>query len=711
MAVLTCLVLALTGVGAVENSAPKVGIEAISKVVGKYEKAEFAIDLEKHYDNPFDPEEVLLDLMIKTPSGEKVVVPAFYCQNYERRKMGQGRGRANWYYPAGDGRWKARFAPTEKGVYSATARLKDNNGVGQSNTVRFECIGSENRGFLGAGGKDRRFFEFSDGEPFFVIGQNLAFIGSGQYVNLTKAEEIFRTFAGKGGNFLRIWTCCQDWALAVEARKSAWDRSWHRRNELVVPMPASESGSNQRKCILINGADGASVEVSPSHPVGLRPGQRYVLSGRFMAEGTNGLKVQLTSGSPPPVFAAAKKGSWQEFRHEFTAGGNSFWLGRLMLSLAGPGKVWIDNISLKEAGGGAELLWEADVNRSVRGYYNQLDCFILDKIIESAEQNGIYLMLCLLTRDLYMNSLSRVGSPEYQQAIDDACKFMRYAVARWGYSTSVAAWEYFNEMDPGKPVDKFYSEVGEYLDSIDIYNHLRTTSTWHPSAKDCRHDKIDIGQLHHYMRSGTDEEFKNEVAVLIEKTRFLREHAARKPALIGEFGLATEKWGLSDHMKQDSEGIHFHNSLWASAFVGGSGTAMFWWWDELDRQNAYDHYHPLARFLQGISFAGLASIKADVSADQVLILGYSDSEYAVFWLWDRRATWWSQVVEKNVPALLADIAVDLRGVKNGSYSVQWWDTRKGEVCREDRISAKAGRLLIAAPSFSRDIACRLRPAN
>ena len=258
---------------------------------------------------------------------------------------------------------------------------------------------------------------------------------------------------------------------------------------------------------------------------------------------------------------------WQTFRKEFVTGGNERWLGRVAFSLVGPGTVWLDALSLKEAAGGAELLWEADVNRPIRGYYNPLDCFMLDQLVEAAERNGIYLMLCAITRDLYMNTLSKVDSPEYRLATMDAKKFMRYAVARWGYSTSVAAWEYWNEMDPGKPTDRFYAEVGNYLAQIDIYHHLRTTSTWAPSARDCRHPQIDIAQEHHYMRPD-DDDFKDEVESIIRQTRFLRDNAPSKPALIGEFGLADAKWGLSDYMKQDREGVHFHNCLWASALAG-----------------------------------------------------------------------------------------------------------------------------------------------
>jgi hypothetical protein len=50
-------------------------------------------------------------------------------------------------------------------------------------------------------------------------------------------------------------------------------------------------------------------------------------------------------------------------------------------------------------------------------------------------------------------------------------------VARWGYSTSVAIWEYFNEINPNLPAGKFYTKLGEYLEQIDPYNHLSLFST------------------------------------------------------------------------------------------------------------------------------------------------------------------------------------------------------------------------------------------
>jgi len=682
-------------------------VEAAAKSVGKYEKLGLLIRVDARYDNPFDPDEVDLTLLMTTPSGRRIILPAFFSQDYERRKPDGRRNRANWYYPSGAGTWRARFAPTEDGAYDVTARLRDRTGTFHSKSIRFDCTPSSNKGFLQANPNDPRFLSFTEGGPFFAIGQNVAFVGEGQYVNLTKAEEIFSKLSENGANFVRIWTCCKDWAMAIEARKSAWDRSWHR-NAPIVPMPGGENVPNARKCVRIAGDDRASINVSPSHPVGLRPGTRYQLTGRFRSEGGAALKVEMTHNADISSFNPVAEGQWTEFACKFGTGEKDLWLGRLALRKAGSGTIWIDNLSLKQAGGETELLWEADVNRPARGFYNQLDCFMLDELVESAERNGIYLMLCLITRDLYMKSLSDASSTDYKQAVKDAKNLMRYAAARWGYSTNVAAWEYYNEIDPGLPTGRFYDDVGAYLEQIDPYKHLRTTSTWHPSAKDCRHQRLDIGQLHHYMRPETKEDYKDEVAVLIDKTKFLREHAPDKPVLIGEFGLANPKWGLSEDMKRDGEGVHFHNCLWASAFAGSSGTAMFWWWDQLDRQNAYHHYRPLATFLSDVSFAGLKPINATTSDDRLRAIGYQGDDCVYMWLADRKAIWWNQIVDNKQPAEVKGAAVEIEGLDPGVYKAEWWHAYEGAAIGNERVTLTDDFLRISVPSFKGDIACKIK---
>jgi len=685
--------------GCAEQGGETIRIDTPRAEVGRYEKLELLIEVDRQYDNPFDPEEVDLVVELKTPDGGQMTLPAFYGQDYERRKLNQGRSRADWYYPVGRATWKARFAPMQNGAYFATARLKDKTGTIQSESIRFDCVSSSGKGFLRACEKDPRFMELSDGTPFFAIGQNLAFIGEGQHVTLSKAEDIFGKLAANGANFLRIWTCCQDWAMAIEAKKSAWDRSWHRKS---LAIQLADSG---RKCIKI---ENELVTVSPSHPVALRPSTSYTLSGRFMAENTTSLRINLGRDNWEIPFESAGGTKWKQFEREFTTAKNDFRLGRLTIGPVGSGTIWLDNLSLKETPDSPELLWEADVNRPVLGVYNQVDCFMLDELVEAARSNGIYLMLCMLTRDLYMKHLSNDSSGEYETAIEYAKKFMRYAVARWGYATSVAAWEYFNEIDPGLPTDRFYAEVGDYLERIDIYHHLRATSTWHPSAKDCRHASLDVAQVHRYMRPGTKEQYKDEVAVVIDRADFLRKHAPDKPVLIAEFGLADTKWGRSDYMKQDTEGVHFHASLWASAFAGTSGTAMFWWWELLDQQDAYKHYRPLSAFLADVSFAGLRKTNAAASGERLRVLGYQGDDCAYIWISDKQAAWWNQIVEKKRSAPVADAAIEIRELRPGTYRLEWWDTYEGKIIRTEQVSCAGGRLHILVPSFSGDIACKIK---
>jgi uncharacterized protein DUF5060 len=681
-------------------------IQSAQSQVKKFEKLEFTIRLDEQYDNPYDPQQVDLQLILKTPSGKQLSTPAFFLQDFEWQKTGQRRGRANWYYPQDVGHWRARFAPTETGRYEVQARLQDKKGTVESPIVRFTCTPSQRKGFIRTSSKDPRFMEYDDGSFFFAIGQNVAFIGEGQNVNLTKAEEIFAKLAQNGANYVRIWTCCHDWALALEAEKSAWRRSWAREKN-IVPLLGSEDQPNPQKAAKIEGANNKSKPVSPTHNVALRPNTRYVVRGKFLAQGVNGLLIKLGNHSWPSPAQTNSKTKWNTFQHEFTSGANEKWLSRMTLNLMGSGTVWLGEISLKENGVGPELLWEADVNRPKRGVYNQLDSFILDKLVEAAEKNDIYLMLCVITRDLYMNSLKKVGTPEYEKATLDAKNFLRYVVARWGYSTHVGAWEYFNEMNPGAPTDPFYNELGAYLEQIDIYKHLRTTSTWSPSARDCRHPRIDIGQVHHYLRVGSKENYQDEVAMIIEKSNFLREHAPKKPVLIGEFGLATEKWGRHEYMKTDTDGIHFHNALWSSAFAGNSGTAMFWWWELLEQMDMYHHYKPLAAYLHDVSFSNLESIRAKPSREDITILGYQGMDRAYVWLFHSQATWWNQVAQKQTPENLTSASLDITGLQSGLYRIQWWDAWQGKGLKEESLSNRQGTLKLNVPTFNRDLAVKI----
>nr|MCU0874692.1 DUF5060 domain-containing protein [Pirellulaceae bacterium] len=531
--------------------------------VGKYQRIDFELAVPWSYRNPFDPNEVDLSLEIRAPDGRTLVLPAFWMQGYERQILQRG-GRKDWLYPQGPAGWRARFAPTTVGRYEAVAKLKDADREVRSPAVTFQCVESADSGFLQASARDPRFLAFSNGRPMLAIGQNLAFVGPGQFVTLAKAEEIFDKLSSNGANFLRIWTCCEDWAMAIEARKSAWGRSWGGKPPFAAASDAD--GSPGRRCLQLGGDFAANVNLSTPNPLAVRPATRYVLSGKLKTGATDS-SVKLSAGSLDfgPPLQAERPDTWTRFEREFETASEQRFIDQITLRLDGGGTAWLDALSLRETGGGAELLWEAAIREPIRGFYNPTDCFILDQLVDAGERRGLYLQLCLITRDLYMNSLRDEQSGEYAQAIRDAKNLLRYSVARWGYSTQVAAWEYFNEIDPRLPTDRFYDELGAYLEQIDVYRHLRTTSTWAPSPKDWKHPRLDIAETHHYIRPADKEQGHDEVAVVLQRTELLREHAPRRPIQLGEFGLAEDNWQRSAYMKQDAALVHFHNSLWASA--------------------------------------------------------------------------------------------------------------------------------------------------
>jgi hypothetical protein len=688
---------------------PTVELQCATNRVAKYELLEFPLAVSVQCKNPYDPAEVDLSLEITGPSGRRLVVPAFLMQEYERKSVGQGGRTRDWFYPQGQPGWKARFAPLEVGRHQAKAVLKAAGQSAASAPITFECVASTNPGFVRVSLKDPRYLEFTEGQPYFPIGENLAFIGEGQYVTLSRAEEILGRLAENGANYLRVWTCCEDWAMALEARKSAWGRSWDWRPPFApLPDAGDVAGDVAGQCLVLS-SNRVALEVNPSHPVALKPNTRYVFSGRTRVGGAAVLRLNLHGAALTEPLNAGASNGWISFRREFATRAADSWLGKTEFRRAGPGTAWISDLSLQEAGGGPELLWEADPNRPRRGVYNPVDCFMLDELVAAAGRRGIYLQLCLITRDLYMNALAKAEGPEYDQAIRDAAKLLRYAVARWGYSTHVSAWEYWNEMNPNLPTDRFYTELGKYLETADVYHHLRTTSTWGPSAKDCRHPQLDFADTHFYLRPADKGRLSDEVEAVLERTRWLREQAPRKPVHLGEFGLANDRWQPTDEMNRSRELVDVHNALWASALSGASGTALYWWWDRLDQRNVYPLFRPVSAFIADIPWNSgeIASLSVAAAPDRLRCVGLRSQRKAWFWLFDPAASWAKVVIEKNEPPTLSGVEVILKNAPSHWRRVQWWDTRTGRVAREDEAVAVDGTFRLRAPDFTRDLAGQL----
>ena len=251
--------------------------------------------------------------------------------------------------------------------------------------------------------------------------------------------------------------------------------------------------------------------------------------------------------------------------------------------------------------------------------YKQSSAFWLDWLLDYCKQKNIYVMLCMN----HHGQVSTTVNPEWVDnpyntanggpcantwdffsnatAIASVRNRQRYLVARYGYSTSLQSWELFNEVDLTSSftahkteVTSWHSIMSTQLKEKDVYKHLVSTSysqdvndaaTWNLPY-------IDFTQTHYYVTS------PNIESVLSAGDQsYLSQFG--KPTINAEFGISGSSGTATAAM--DPNGLHIHNSAWASAFSGAMGSAMTWWWDTyVDPQNLYGHYKPLAQVLSGV---------------------------------------------------------------------------------------------------------------
>lgn len=263
------------------------------------------------------------------------------------------------------------------------------------------------------------------------------------------------------------------------------------------------------------------------------------------------------------------------------------------------------------------LEWTEDDPRARGTYYGlgrySLDnAWRLDHVMDVAAEDGIYVMLCLgyhgelMDREGYFGEQCWDQNP-YNAANGGPCESpdqfwtdpqarelykrrLRYYVARWGYSTNVLSFEFWNEVVA--PAD-WVAEMAAYVRAIDPHRHLITTTYGYDEV--WRIPEIDYTQSHTY---GVEDRRHDCVA---EISRLCREHTGkyRKPHLVGEFGI---DWRSSDSKHDpDGHGTNLHNGLWSAMASRSMGGAMVWYWDGyVHPLNLYHEFRALERFVDGV---------------------------------------------------------------------------------------------------------------
>ncbi|OJV38436.1 MAG: hypothetical protein BGO33_06455 [Bacteroidia bacterium 43-41] len=242
----------------------------------------------------------------------------------------------------------------------------------------------------------------------------------------------------------------------------------------------------------------------------------------------------------------------------------------------------------------------------------------LDQVLETGEKLGIYHMLSLTnqwtfnqkweTHAYNQSNGGVINSPvEYwnnKEALNSFEKYLRYIVARWGFSTSVFSWDLWNEYSamPGGTDSTlsipWHQRMSRYLDSIDAFNHVIHTNDAYLNGFDWMHSlpEMEMISTNIYMvRNMAD------VAYTWSK-RFTEQF--EKPYVLTEFGTGHgRERAVNGYSGVDPERRMIHNGFWGALMGGSASTALPWEFNWLDHKIFYTYIKAISTFVENIPFS------------------------------------------------------------------------------------------------------------
>lgn len=167
-----------------------------------YERTDFEIRLTARYENAYLQEQVALDMLITTPSGDERLLPCYWVEGASGTES----------------RWEARFTPQQAGRYTCRFRLTEQGReTSLSKPVRLDVqTEAVSRGILRL--RDYWTLAYDDGTPFRGIAENICwesranddsrfFKALHEQHDKYNYDYMLPLFARNGGNFVRVWMC------------------------------------------------------------------------------------------------------------------------------------------------------------------------------------------------------------------------------------------------------------------------------------------------------------------------------------------------------------------------------------------------------------------------------------------------------------------------------------------------------------------------
>lgn len=326
-------------------------------------------------------------------------------------------------------------------------------------------------------------------------------------------------------------------------------------------------------------------------------------------------------------------------------------------------------------------------------YYNPGAVKMIDRVVSLSDSLGVYMMLTLGPGDYSIegggfsaNAADFFVNPRSKQRYRNR---LRYIIARWGYSTAIGAWEFFNEVDniqfsnKERPISadsivQWHDEMSRYLKNIDPYKHIITTSISHRDLNGLNSlSAIDINQKHIY---------KNTVGIPAAIETY--EKRFNKPYVIGEYSYEWD-WNKNFNdfpLEMDSD---YKRGLWYGLFSPTPVLPMSWWWEFFDQRKT-DRY--LAR-VRSISDQTIAAGKGSFLT---VIASASDPALKTMAVKCGRTTF---IYVYNPTSIVQPAVVQLPVSSNYTSAIQIFDCETGQYQKAAVSGIPGGKAVLNIPSL------------
>lgn len=345
------------------------------------------------------------------------------------------------------------------------------------------------------------------------------------------------------------------------------------------------------------------------------------------------------------------------------------------------------------------------------GQYNAPNAWLVDQIMDLAQQYGIYVTLVAWDSQTSGDAYTAYASPSTAN-VSLMEQRLRYQVARWGYSTHLMAWELFNEANID-PTAAPYAQVVSYLRSIDPGQHLIFNS----------YNGVDETETHTYLCGDgeTDPSSPYYYQYCPQQQNFLYwadfAPTSSNPDLMSEYG---EKWYFRLPADTDPTGTRAHEGLWATLMGHKAGAEYWWYYAHIYPLNLYDDvYQGISRYLAGVDLGAYdwqaASFTQESGPGGLSYYGMEEDTrigQQPDQPGDPRALLWFVRTPSNdytdLPAANGNV-VRLNGMQPGKYTIDWYSTQTGSIIATQTTSddGSGGVDLDVPDGVTRDIAAKV----